>query len=72
MLQDEASVSVEDTDDNKTKEAWELDLQEADGQQEYVNNVCGKEMLHLKGKSITRGLVSLEMFFDSSDVVKEP
>ena len=47
-------------------------MQEADGQQEYVKNICGKEILQLKGNSIPRGLVPLEKLFDPNDVAKEP
>ena len=43
-----------------------------DGQYEYVNNLCGKEILQLKGHSIPRGLVPLETIFDPNDVPKEP
>ena len=37
-----------------------------------MNNLYGKEILHLKGNSIPRGLVPLENSLDSNDVAKEP
>jgi len=37
-----------------------------------VNNLYGKEILQLKGNSISRGLVPFENIFDPSDVAKEP
>ena len=37
-----------------------------------MNNICGKEILQLKGNSIPRGLVRLENIFDPNDVAKEP
>lgn len=46
--------------------------QEPDEQQEYLNNVCGKKILQLKGNSIPRGLVPLEKLFDPNDVAKDP
>ena len=46
-------------------------MQEFDEPQEYVNNICGKEILQLKGNSITRGLVPLENLFYPNDVAKE-
>ena len=37
-----------------------------------MNNLCGKEILQLKGNSIPRGLVPLENIFDTNYVAKEP
>ena len=47
-------------------------MQETYEQHEYVNNICGKYILQLKGNSIPRGLVPLEKRFDPNDVAKEP
>ena len=47
-------------------------MQEADEQQECVNNLCGKEIMHLKGNTIPRCLVPLDKLFDPNDVAKEP
>ena len=57
MPQDESVIPVEEADDSETKEYWEPKLQEDDGKQKYVNNLCGKEILQLKGNFIPRGLV---------------
>ena len=37
-----------------------------------MNNLCGKEILQLRGNSIPRGLVPLEKLFDPNDVDREP
>ena len=34
--------------------------------------MCDKQIVHLKGYSIPRGMVSLEKIFDLDDVVREP
>ena len=47
-------------------------MQGADGQQDYLNNLCGKDILHIKSNTIPKGLVCLENLFDPNDVVKEP
>ena len=47
-------------------------MQEDKGHQTYLNNLCGKEILQLKGNSIPRGFVPLEKLFDPNDVAKEP
>ena len=52
MPWDEGVIPVECADDNETEEAWEPELQEAEGQKTYLNNLCGKEILQLKGNSI--------------------
>ena len=72
MPQEEEISRVEDVDGGQTVESWEPELQEANGHQEYVNNLCGKEILQLKGNSIHRVLVPLEKLFDPNDVAKEP
>ena len=37
-----------------------------------MNNLCGKEILQLKGNSIPKGLVPLEKLFYPNDVDREP
>ena len=50
----------------------DLELQETDEPQEYVTDLCGKEVLQLKGNSIPMGLVPLITLFNPNDVAKEP
>ena len=69
---DKDVVPVECVDGSETEEACGTNLQEAKGQQMYLNNLRGKKILHLKGNSIPRGLVPLENLFDPNDVAKEP
>ena len=66
------SIPVKPAEVCEVEEAWELELQEADGNKMYLNNHFVKEILHLKGNSIPRCLVPLENIFDSNDVAKEP
>ena len=47
-------------------------MQDTDVKHEYLNNLCGKEILQLKGNSIPIGLVPLENVFYPNDVAKEP
>ena len=37
-----------------------------------MNNLCGKDIMQMKGNSIPRGLVPLEKLFDPNDVAKDP
>ena len=63
---------VENMKSDETKEVLEPKSHDFEGCQEYVNNLCGKEILQLKGNSIPRGLVPLEKFFDPNSVAREP
>ena len=72
MLQDDIDALAKGVVGNETEEAIGPELQGADGKQEYLNNLCGKEILQLKGNSIPRGLFLLEKLFDPNDVAKEP
>ena len=72
MSWEEDVAPIADVDAGETKEAWDPELQEADEKQEYVNNLCGKEILHMKINSIPKGLVPLEKLFYPNDVSKEP
>lgn len=44
--------------------------QRPDEQKEYLNALCGRKILQLKGNTIPKGLVPLERLFDQNDVAK--
>ena len=58
---------VEEVDAGRSDES-----QKSDEQQQYLNSLCGKEILQLKSNAIPRGLVPLEKLFDHNDVAKDP
>ena len=72
MLQDDIDALAKGVVGNETEEAIGPELQGADGKQEYLNNLYGKEILQLKSNTILRGSVPLENIFDPNDVAKEP
>lgn len=75
MFEEEAQVELAFPTDATIKRKEETDrpdTQESDEQKEYLNNLCGKEIIQLKSNAIPRGLVPLEKLFDQNDVVKEP
>ena len=65
-------VPIEYASGGETEESWEPKLQEAKGQQMYLNNIHGKEILQNKVNSIPRGLVPLQNIFYPNNVSKEP
>ena len=56
---DDIDVPTECFEGDKTEESIVLDLQRTHGKQQYINNFCVKEILHLKGNYIPRGLSPL-------------
>jgi len=75
MFEEEIHVETTDPTDAATKREKETDQpdpQRPDEQQEYLNTLCGRKILQLKGNTISRGLVPLERLFDQNYVVKEP
>jgi len=60
VIQDEPVVPAEVVVGNESEKVGGPELEEPDGKQEYLNSICGKEILQLKGNSIPGGLVPLE------------
>ena len=75
MFEEEVHVESADPKDaamKKEKETDQSGSQRPNEQQEYLNTLCGRKILQLKGNAIPRGLVPLERLFDQNDVTKEP
>ena len=72
MPQKEDISPIEEDDAGEAEEAQETKMQETNEKKEYVNNICGKEILQLKVNSILSGLTILEKLFDRNDVAKYP
>ena len=71
ILEEDVFV-VDSTKEDENEKVWEPELREFEAPQGYENNLCGKDILQLKGNSIPIGLVPLEKLFDPNDVAREP
>jgi len=67
MFEEEIHVEPADPTDvvvKREKETDQPDPQRPNEQQEYLNTLCGRKILQLKGNAIPRGLVPLERLFN--------
>ena len=71
-VREEEPIIVGDNKESKEEGVWEPEMQKPELQQGYENNLCSKEILQLKGNSISRGLIPLEKLFNLDDVAREP